>query len=94
MGRSGRSRSREQKDLRRRRGERAFLFDSNVTRCLADVDRDEWEFAISIHGGDVVAAARECGLADLAPGARALWGRSAEEALGTYRRWRKRQRKR
>jgi hypothetical protein len=94
MGRSARNRSREQQALRRRRGERAFLFDGDLTRCLGDVDREDWEFAISIHGGDVVAAARECGLVDLAPGAKALWGRSADDALGTYRRWRKRRRTR
>ena len=94
MGRFSQTRSWEQRDLRRRRGERAFLFDSDFTRCLGTVDREQWEFTISIHGGDVVAAARECGLAHIQPGAKAVWGRSAEEALGTYRRWRRLQAKR
>jgi hypothetical protein len=87
------SRSRDQKDLRRRHNERAFLFDKDLSSCLGDIDRDEWEFAISISGGDVAAAARECGISDLPRGAKALWGRSAEEALGTYRRWQKKRRR-
>ncbi|MEE9279897.1 MAG: hypothetical protein V3V67_06955 [Myxococcota bacterium] len=82
-------RSREQRDLRRRRGERAFLFDKDLTRCFGDVNRDDWEFAISSCGGDVAAAAQECGIADPPPGAKALWGRSATEAIGTYRQWQK-----
>ena len=56
MAKHKQNRSREQKDLRRRRNERAFLFDKDLTRCLGDVDRDDWEFAISISGGDVAAA--------------------------------------
>lgn len=87
MGRQ--QRSRQQRQLRRRRGERAFLFDPDLTRCLGEVEREEWEFAISICGGDVAAAAAECGLAGVPRGARALWGSSAEEALGIYRRWQK-----
>ena len=87
------NRARKQQDLRWRRGERAFLFDKDLSRCLGDADRDDWEFAISISGGDAAAAARECGIFDLPRGAKALWGRSAEEALGTYRRWRKKRRK-
>ena len=83
------SRSRSQKD-RRRRGERAFLFDKDLSRCLADVEHDDWELAISNVGGDVVLAAQACGLAEIPRGARALWGRSAQEALGTYRRWQQR----
>ena len=54
------NRSRIQKDLRRRRGERAFLFDKDLSRCLGDVDRDDWEFAIAISGGDVALAAQQC----------------------------------
>ncbi len=57
-------RSHEQRDLRRRRSERAFLFDKDLTRCFGDVNRSDWEFAISSCGGDVAAAARECGIAD------------------------------
>ena len=87
MTRRGRDKSRGQRQLRRRRGERAFLFDKNLDSLLGDADRDEWEFAISVCGGNVAAAARWCGLGDVPRGAKALWGRSAEEALATYRRW-------
>ena len=83
-------RSAEQRELREHRGEQAFLFDKDLSRCVAEVDRDEWEWALSSCGGDVVRAARECGLDGVPPGARALWGRSAEEARDTYRRWQKR----
>jgi hypothetical protein len=86
-------RSRAQKTLRRRRNERAFLFDKNLTRCLGEIDGEDWEFAISDSGGDVVAAGLECGVSNLPRGAKALWGHSAEEALGTYRRWQKKKRK-
>ena len=86
------NRSREQKTLRRRRNERAFLFDKEFKRCLGDVDRAEWEFAISISGGNVAEAGLACGISDLPRGAKALWGRSAEEALGIYRRWQKKER--
>ena len=89
MAKHKQNRSREQKELRRRRNERAFLFDKDLTHCLGDVDRDDWEFAISMSGGDVTAAGLECGISDLPRGAKALWGKSAEEALGTYRRWQK-----
>lgn len=89
MAKHKQNRSREQKDLRRRRNERAFLFDKDLTCCLGDVDRDDWEFAISMSGGDVTAAGLECDISDLPRGAKALWGKSAEEALGTYRRWQK-----
>jgi hypothetical protein len=78
---------------RRRSNERAFIFDKDVTRCLGDVDREKWEFAISISGGDVAAAGREFGISSLPRGAKALWGRTAEEALGTYRRWQTKRRK-
>jgi hypothetical protein len=83
-------RSADQRELRQRRDERAFLFDKDLSRCLAEVDRDEWEWALSSCGGDVVRAARECGLDGVSPGAKALWGLSAEEARDTYRRWQKR----
>lgn len=83
-------RSRAQRALRQGRSERAFVFDKNLSRCLGEFARDRWEAAISFCGGDVVSAARECGLDDVPQGARALWGRSAHEALETYRQWRKR----
>jgi hypothetical protein len=91
MGKGGdQRRSAEQRKLRQRQGERAFLFDKDLSRCLAGVDRDEWEWALSSCGGDVAEAAHQCGLDGVPPGAKALWGRSAEEARDTYRRWQKR----
>ena len=90
--RSHRANSRDQKVRRHRRGERAFLFDADVTQCLGEVDLFDWEIAIVMSGGDVQRAARECDL-DVPPGAKALWGKSREEASGNYRRWRKRKQK-
>ena len=87
---ASRTGSREQRQLRERRGERAFLFDKDLSRCLGEVEREEWELVVSLHGGDVCNAARECGVGGVDPGAKALWGRSAEEALSTYRAWQKR----
>lgn len=86
----GQRRSAEQRELRQHRGEQAFLFDTDLSWCLADVDREEWEWALSSCGGDVVRAAHQCGVEGVHPGAKALWGRSAEEARDTYRRWQKR----
>jgi len=83
-------RSRQQRDLRERRDEKAFVFDKDVTRCLGEFERDDWELAISARGGDVPGAAAECGAAGIPRGAKALWGRSAQEAAETYRRWQKR----
>jgi len=93
MARSGQDRARRQRELRRRRNERAYIFDGDLSRCLGEVERERWEFAIELSGGEVVAAARRCGLADVPPGAKALWGRSAEAAVGTYRSWLNRRRK-
>lgn len=76
-----------QKELRRRRGERAFIFDQDLARCLGDADRDAWEFAISLTGGNISQAAEQCGIDGVQRGAKAFWGRSAEEALATYWRW-------
>jgi hypothetical protein len=91
LGKGGdQRRSTEQLELRERRGERAFLFDNDLSRCLAEVDRTKWEWALSSCRGDVVRAAHQCGLDDVPPGAKALWGRSAEEARDTYQRWLKR----
>lgn len=78
-----------QRRLRRDRGERAFLFTHDLATCLAEVDRDEWQAALSMNGGNTAAAAAMCGVADVPGNARALWGRSAEEARGIYRRWQK-----
>jgi hypothetical protein len=80
----------EQRVRRQRRGERAFLFDSSLNRCLAEFEREDWEWALSSCGGDTLRAAQQCGLSDVPPGAKALWGRSAEEARGAYRQWQKR----
>jgi len=68
------SRSAEQRELRRRRGERAFLFDEGLSRCLAELEREDWEWALSSCGGDTVRAARQCGLGDVPSGTKALWG--------------------
>lgn len=73
--------------MRQRRGERAFVFDEHLTHCLGGVEREEWEMAVSISGGDVCRAAGECGIDGAVPGVKALWGRSPEEAVATYRRW-------
>jgi hypothetical protein len=91
LGKGGEQhRSAEQRELRERRDERAFLFDKDLSRCLGEVDRAKWEWALSSCGGDVVRAAHQCGLDGVLPGAKALWGRSAEEARDTYRRWQER----
>ena len=92
MKRKGRS-SREQRDRRRKRGEDVFVFVPSLTRCLGRVDRDEWEDWSRFHQGDVLRTAAACGLVGVPRGAKALWGRSAEEALGTYRRWNKKRSK-
>ena len=89
MNKRGQDRSRRQRALRRRRGERPFIFDRDVSRCLGEADREEWEIAITECGGDVAAAADWCGLEGVPRNAKALWGRSAEDAVGTYRRWQK-----
>lgn len=89
MAKSGGESRSAQRRLRRRRGERVFLIDS-LWCCVAEFERDRWESALASCGGDVVRAASECGVDGLAPETKALWGRSVEEAVGTYRRWRKR----
>ena len=93
MAKRRRDRSRMQKDLRRQKGERVFVFEKDLGRCLGEVNREEWEFAISYCGGDVFAAAKACGLRNVPPGVLALWGRTSEEAVGSYRRWQKKRRK-
>lgn len=90
MGSKGKQdRSRAQRELRQRRGESVFVFDQELSRCLGEIERAQWDVALSVCGGDVVSTARECGLDQVPRGAKALWGRSAEEALGTYRQWQK-----
>ena len=89
MGKRHQSNRNRQRQLRRKRGEKAFIFDAEFSSCLGEVDREDWEFAISVCGGSVAEAANQCGLPAVPKSAKALWGRSAEEALGTYRRWQK-----
>lgn len=79
----------EQRRLRKRRNERAFLLTADG-QLLAEVAREQWELAIRSAGGDVGGAAQECGLEALPREAKALWGRSAAEAWSTYRRWQNR----
>jgi len=94
MKKRAQGRSKRQKELRRRRGERAFIFDQDVSRCLGEADREEWEDAIRGCGGDIPAAADWCGIEGVPGNAKALWGRSAEEALATYRGWQRSRRRR
>ena len=72
MKRGSRKHRRKQREMRRRRGERAFLFDADLSRFLGEVERRDWEFAISICGGDVALAAEMCDLADVPRNAKAL----------------------
>ena len=84
---------REQKKLRRRRGERAFIFDKEVKHELGAVDREDWESAVVLHGGRVDAAAETCGLTGVPPDAKQFWGKSAEEARSNYVGWRRKRKK-
>jgi hypothetical protein len=86
----GQRRSAEQRELRQHRGERAFLFDNDLSCCLADVDREEWEWALSSCGGDVVRAAHQCGVEGLPPGVTTPCGDDRPRRRDTYRRWQKR----
>jgi len=36
----------EQRARRQRRGERAFHFDGSLNRCLAEFEREDWEWAL------------------------------------------------
>ena len=78
----------EQRSERERRDEQAFLFALDG-QCLGKVERDDWDFAISMAGGNVIEAAKQVGL-EVPRGTRALWGRSQEAAIGAYRSWLKR----
>jgi hypothetical protein len=90
MRRHAARRQDEQRELRRRRNERAFLFDPGG-RCVGEAERDEWELLVSACGGDVVKAAAGRGL-NVPKGTKALWGRSQQAAMETYRRWQKQRR--
>ena len=78
--------------MRERRGERAFVFDKDLSRCLAEIGKDEWEFAIRKHQGNVARAAEECGIPQVPGGAKVLWGVSSSSALETYKRWQNKRR--
>lgn len=86
---SSRNRASDQRRLRERNGERAFLFSADLTACLGEVEREEWEDAVSMAGGSTAAAAALCGIPGLPRSTKALWGRSKEEARATYLRWQK-----
>jgi len=86
-GRQRKGRSEQQRQLRQRRAERAFIFDKDVSRCLATVDREDWEDAISMAGGNVSDAPAGCGIECIPKSAKVLWDKSAEEASSIYRRW-------
>jgi hypothetical protein len=51
------SNRRKQKQLRKGRAEKAFLFDKDLSRCFGEVDREDWELSISANGGSVADAA-------------------------------------
>ena len=74
------------------RSEQAFLCDAGVTRCLGQVERSRWERAIAAAGGSVARAADACGLADIPNSAKALRGKSADEAMSAYHRGKKQRR--
>ena len=78
----------EQSWERKHRDEHAFLFGLDE-RCFGKVERDEWDHATSMAGGNVVEAAKQVGL-EVPRGTRALWGRSLEAAIDAYRKWLKR----
>ena len=80
--------ARDQRRKRHQRNERAFLF-TPEGHLLGEVERLAWEVALAECGGNVVEAAASCGLADIPRSTKALWGRSAEAAWSTYRRWQK-----
>jgi len=81
-----RKQAQDQRQKRRQKHERAFLF-TVEGHLLGAVERVPWEVALADSGGNVADAALACGLADIPKGTKALWGRSAAEAWATYRRW-------
>lgn len=86
---SSSNRASEQRRLRERNGERAFLFNADLTACLGEVERRAWEDAVSRAGGSTAAAAAMCGIPDVPRSTKALWGRTKEEARAIYLRWQK-----
>ena len=83
-----RKQAQDQRRKRRQKNECAFLFTAEG-HLLGEVERVQWEGALADSGGDVADAATACGLTDIPKGTKALWGRSAEVAWGTYRHWQK-----
>lgn len=81
----GKKRSWEVKERREKKGENAYLFDAGFTKCVGTVPREQWEGVIAICSGDIVRAATYCGLEGVPAGARALWGKSPEDALAAYK---------
>jgi hypothetical protein len=71
-----------QRRKRRQKHERAFLFTA-AGPLLGEVERVPWEVALADCGGNVTAVAMAC----VPQGTKALWGRSAAAAWGTYRHW-------
>ena len=76
--------------LREKRGERAYLFDKDLARCIGEIKREDCEFAIRANGGNVAQAAEQCGIQQVPSSAKVLWGVSAQSALEIYRRRQKR----
>ena len=76
----------DQRRKRHQRNERAFLF-TPTGHLLGEVERVQWEVTLAECSGDVVEAAHGMWSAGHTQGTKALWGRSAEAAWATYRRW-------
>jgi len=83
-----------QKELRRKGDELAFLFDPTMTKCLAEVKRDDWEWAIAMSGGSVSDTAAMAGINEIPRNTRAIWGKSQAHALDSYHQWIRRKEKR
>ena len=85
--------SRRQKKRRKARDEYAFIFTSDLRECLAVVEREDWEEAITFAGGNPADSADMLGIRGIPRNAKALWGKSEEEAKGAYRSWQKKKAK-
>lgn len=72
---------------RRKRQENAYIFHGALEICLAEVQRQDWEWAIEMADGNVSKAAADIGLKDVPKGAKVLWGKSSAHALNEYRQW-------
>jgi hypothetical protein len=84
MKSAGRRRGWELREKREKRGENAFIFDAEFTRCYGVVPRQQWEGVIAVCSGNVAKAAAYCGMTEVTEGAKALWGISKEDALVGY----------